>query len=91
LKGCNVFKPILKKESLMSEVISKLETTERDELITKLMQFEMQSFYDMPQSEIEGWISHVLLNGYVGFNDMTDEEIEQEYKIISKYRKEFHE
>jgi hypothetical protein len=57
----------------MSEVISKLETTERDELITKLMQFEMQSFYDMPQSEIEGWISHVLLNGYVGFNDMTDE------------------
>jgi hypothetical protein len=91
LKGCNVFKPILKKESLMSEVISKLETTERDELITKLMQFEMQSFYDMPQSEIEGWISHVLLNGYVGFNDMTDKEIEQEYKIISKYRKEFHE
>jgi hypothetical protein len=75
----------------MSEVISKLETTERDELITKLMQFEMQSFYDMPQSEIEGWISHVLLNGYVGFNDMTDKEIEQEYKIISKYRKEFHE
>ena len=75
----------------MSEVISKLETTERDELITKLMQFEMKSFYDMPQSEIEGWISHVLLNGYVGFNDMTDKEIEQEYKIISKYRKEFHE
>ena len=75
----------------MSEVISKLETTERDELITKLMQFEMKSFYDMPQSEIEGWISHVLLNGYVGFNDMTDEEIEQEHKIISKHRKEFHE
>ena len=75
----------------MSEVISKLETTKRDELITKLMQFEMKSFYDMPQSEIEGWISHVLLNGYVGFNDMTDEEIGQEYKIISKYRKEFHE
>lgn len=75
----------------MSEVISKLETTKRTELITKLMQFEMKSFYDMPQSEIEGWISHVLLNGYVGFNDMTDEEIEQEYKIISKYRKEFHE
>lgn len=75
----------------MSEVISKLETTKRTELITKLMQFEMKSFYDMPQSEIEGWISHVLLNGYVGFNDMTDKEIEQEYKIISKYRKEFHE
>ena len=75
----------------MSEVISKLETTKRDELITKLMQFEMKSFYDMPQSEIEGWISHVLLNGYVGFNDMTDEEIEQEHKIISKHRKEFHE
>lgn len=75
----------------MSEVVNKLETTERTELITKLMQFEMQSFYDMPQSEIEGWISHVLLNGYIGFNDMTDEEIEQEYKIISKYRKEFNE
>lgn len=75
----------------MSEVISKLETKERNELITKLMQFEMKSFYEMPQSEIEGWISHVLLNGYVGFNDMTDEKIEQEYKIISKYRKEFHE
>jgi hypothetical protein len=81
----------LEKESLMNEVISKLETTKRTELITKLMQFEMKSFYDMPQSEIEGWISHVLLNGYVGFNDMTDEEIEQEHKIISKYRKEFHE
>ena len=75
----------------MNEVISKLETTKRTELITKLMQFEMKSFYDMPQSEIEGWISHVLLNGYVGFNDMTDEEIEQEHKIISKHRKEFHE
>jgi len=75
----------------MSEVISKLETTKRTKFITKLMQFEMKSFYDMPQSEIEGWISHVLLNGYVGFNDMTDEEIEQEYKIISKYRKEFNE
>jgi len=44
------------------------------------MQFEMKSFYDMPQSEIEGRISHVLLNGYVGFNNMTDEEIEQDYK-----------
>ena len=60
-------------------------------MVRELMQFEMKSFYDMPQSEIEGWISHVLLNGYVGFNDMTDKEIEQEYKIISKYRKEFHE
>ena len=60
-------------------------------MVRELMQFEMKSFYDMPQSEIEGWISHVLLNGYVGFNDMTDEEIEQEHKIISKYRKEFHE
>jgi hypothetical protein len=64
----------------MSEVISKLETTERDELITKLMQFEMKSFYDMPQSEIEGWISHVLLNGYVGFNDMTDKRLNKSIK-----------
>ena len=60
-------------------------------MVRELMQFEMKSFYDMPQSEIEGWISHVLLNGFKGFNDMTDEEIEQEHKIISKYRKEFHE
>lgn len=69
----------------MSEVISKLETTERDELITKLMQFEMQSFYDMPQSEIEGWISHVLLNGFKGFNKMTYTELENYYEGIKQY------
>lgn len=60
-------------------------------MIRELMQFQMQSFYNMPQSEIEGWISHVLLNGFKGFNKMKYIELEQEYKIISEYRKEFHE
>ena len=60
-------------------------------MIRELMQFQIQSFYNMPQSEIEGWISHVLLNGFKGFNKMKYIELEQEYKIISEYRKEFHE
>jgi hypothetical protein len=49
-------------------------------MVRDLMQFEMKSFYDMPQSEIEGWISHVLLNGFKGFNKMTYTELENYYE-----------
>jgi hypothetical protein len=54
-------------------------------MVRELMQFEMKSFYDMPQSEIEGWISHVLLNGFKGFNKMTYTELENYYEGIKQY------
>ena len=54
-------------------------------MVRELMQFEMKSFYDMPQSGIEGWISHVLLNGFKGFNKMTYTELENYYEGIKQY------
>ena len=54
-------------------------------MVRELMQFEMKSFYDMPQSEIEGWISHILLNGFKGFNKMTYTELENYYEGIKQY------
>jgi hypothetical protein len=54
-------------------------------MVRELMQFEMKSFYDMPQSEIEGWISHVLLNGFKGFNKMTYTGLENYYEGIKQY------
>ena len=54
-------------------------------MVRELMQFEMKSFYDMPQSEIEGWISHVLLNGFKGFNKMTYTELENYCEGIKQY------
>lgn len=61
----------------MSKVISKLETSQRLDLIRELMKYDLKHFAEVPHSEVETWIGHVLLNGFKGFNNMSDSELKE--------------
>lgn len=69
----------------MSEVISKLETS-REDVIRELVKFDLETFASMPMSELDGWISHTLLNGFKGFNNMNDSELQECYEEVLKFR-----
>jgi len=49
------------------------------------MKFDMDTFSSMPMSELDGWISHTLLNGFKGFNNMTDSELVECFEEVKKF------
>lgn len=58
---------------------------DRPFVIRELMKFDMDTFSSMPMSELDGWISHTLLNGFKGFNNMTDSELVECFEEVKKF------
>lgn len=58
---------------------------DRTFVIRELMKFDMDTFSSMPMSELDGWISHTLLNGFKGFLNMTDSELVECFEEVKKF------
>lgn len=52
----------------------------RKEMINELLEDDMNGVYGMSMGDNDGLIRDMLLNGRKGYNNYTDEELNEEYK-----------
>jgi hypothetical protein len=52
----------------------------KEEMIQELLEDDMNGVVSMSMRENDGLIRDVLLNGRKGYNNYTDEELQEEYK-----------
>jgi hypothetical protein len=60
----------------------------RKEMIKELLEDDMNGVSSMSMEENDDLIRDMLLNGRRGYNNYTDEELEEEYKCYLEMQKE---
>jgi hypothetical protein len=60
----------------------------RKEMIKELLEDDMNGVYGMSLGDNDDLIRDMLLNGRKGYNNYTDEELEEEYKRYLEMQKE---
>lgn len=60
----------------------------RKEMIQELLEDDMNGVSSMSMSENDGLIRDMLLEGRKGYNNYTDEELQEEYKRYLEMQKE---
>jgi len=60
----------------------------REEMIQELLEDDMNGVYGMSMGDNDGLIRDMLLQGRKGYNNYTDEELNEEYKRYLEMQKE---
>jgi hypothetical protein len=60
----------------------------REEMIQELLEDDMNGIYGMSMGDNDGLIRDMLLEGRKGYNNYTEEELQEEYKRYLDMQKE---
>jgi hypothetical protein len=60
----------------------------REEMIQELLEDDMNGVYGMSMGDNDGLIRDMLLQGRKGYNNYTEEELQEEYKRYLNMQKE---